>query len=152
MQFQSFWKIWILYSWQEAIHMFIFCQFRHHLLSEMATSSLKSHISFVNRAPKVKNIFISMLGVCLEHWIFSRAFYVEVGTLQGYEGQQDTCEVQCKRGSDKSASFHSLVKNCLFVSWVKPQFSLFYLYFGSHWHLQYKKIYIEAFPHFFLIW
>ena len=37
------------------------------------------------------------------------------------------------------------VKNCLFVSWGRPQFSLLYLNIGPLLHLQYTKIHKKAF-------
>ena len=38
------------------------------------------------------------------------------------------------------------VKNCLFVSWGRPQFSLFYPNIGPLLHLQYLKIHKKALP------
>ena len=38
------------------------------------------------------------------------------------------------------------VKHCLFLSWERPQFSLFYPNFGPLLHLQYMKIHKKAFP------
>ena len=45
-----------------------------------------------------------------------------------------------------TSSYKISCKNCLFVSWGRPQFSLFYHTSGPLWHLQYMKMHIEAFP------